>query len=248
MTQILWDNAPLPKPITAVDAGAIVLVRIWPSDPSVGALIPDDLGVPPHMIFRADIAPRGTTAFVSTSLFGAVAELGERPTSNITQGLITDGVNIENIDFDLDLGLAFQAPVSGTIILTGGKWAGGVNPYQVNIQTIMPQSVDLEMPFTNYIGDRRVVSRQTGGSGAVATMTYYGVTPTPIPVPRGAVSVVTPAAADLTFTLGNSPHGAVNVVTPAGLPLALGYLSQGTFGATGGHPDISWVSFKIEVG
>lgn len=257
MTQLQWNTPPNRKGVTAIDAGAVVLVRINPTT-SNAILGPDANGVPPHLVFVADIAPRGTTAMVATGPFGNVAEVGERPTTSGTDQLSIDNNSIEYL---LDLGRAFLAPFSGSIAIEGGAFtvndAGATNQaaYEINVQVVMPQRIAIGMPFTpphiNTVIDRRDVERQTGEwFRRRPTMTYYKVGATPVQIPRGAVDVTVNVTQNVKFNLGGNGSGHPSPATltlsvPAGFAMPLGFLSQGTFQSAG---TIDWISFGIEVG
>lgn len=269
-TQLLWDKPPFRKPVTAVDAGAVVLVRINPTS-SDAILAQDASGVPPHLVFTANLASRGTTGMVAFDPFGNVAEVGERPTTGITLPLAID--NGKN-EFLLDLGRAFLAPFAGNISIEGGAFTendGGAMPqaaYEINVQTVMPQYVALGMPFSPLeVGveaiesqdtiqssalaiDRRSVERQTGEwFRRRPTMTYFKVGTTHVPIPRGAVDVTVNVTQNVRFHLGGNggghATGTLTLSVPAGFPMPLGFLSQGTFSSAG---TIDWISFGIEVG
>lgn len=264
MTQIVWGNAPNRQSLTAVDAGVVVLVRINPAT-KTAVLKQDANGVPPHLVFIADVAPRGTNAKVARDVFDNVAEVGERPTAQITDQLSIDVSPLSQpggqaIEFLLDVGRAFLCPVSGTIAIEGGAFSqddGGATPtgaYEINIQTIMPQEVEIGMPWDvtgHPILDRRCVQRMTGEYvRRRPTMTYLKVGTTPVQIPRGAVDVQVNATQNVDFNLGGNPPahatGTLNLSVPAGPPMPLGFLSQGTFNSHGGT--IDWISFGIEVG
>ncbi len=256
MTQLVWDKPPNRKFVTAVDAGAVVLVRINPSKPTA-TLAQDANGVPPHLVFIADIASRGTTANVATNAFGNVVEVGEKPTATGTDQL---GIDKGSTEFFLDVGRAFLCPFAGTIAIEGGVFTatdGGVvttTPYEINAQVVMPQEIAITMPFRvggNVLKiDRRYVERQTGEwIRRRPTMTYFKVGATPVQIPRGAVDVQVNATQNVIFQLGGNvvahPLGTLSLSIPAGPPLPLGFISQGTFSSAG---TIDWISFGIEVG
>ncbi len=275
---VIWENPPLRQTVKNVDAGVVVLVRFWPTDPA-SILVEDSLGVPPHVVFRATIAPEGTGAFqhfaqdpVSGGIFPVPGSIGERPTASI-DGLITPDNG--SIDYDLDAGQPFLCPFPGTIQLIGGAFAGEAGPgpsapYNVSVQVVMPQEVSLEYAgpvmlstptmqlFDEEVGESpaflRRVHRATGWRPRRRpTMTYFNVTATPIPVPRGAVDVqvgansaVAGVAQTITFDMGAQALGAHTVSLAPGSPMPLGAFSLGTF-AQGADANLSWVSFGIEV-
>lgn len=255
-TFLQWNKPPNRKRVTAVDAGGVVLVRINPTD-SDAILAQDASGIPPHMVFTADMVPRGTTATIAKDPFGGVAEVGDRPTTMITDQLAIDNASVE---FFLDVGRPFLAPCAGNISIEGGAFTendGGDTPqaaYEINVQIVMPQRVALGEPFTppilNTIIDRRDIERQTGEwFRRRPTMTYLKVGSTPVQIPRGAVDVTVNVTQNVKFNLGGngSAHatGTLSLSVPAGFPMPLGILSQGTFSSAG---TIDWISFGIEVG
>lgn len=256
MTKLLWDKPPMRRRVQAVDAGAVVLVRINPTSSS--AILGQHLttGVPPHLVFTADIAPQGTTAMVATNAYGQVAEVGERPTAIGIDQLAIDNAKIE---YWLDIGRAFLAPFPGMISIEGGAWtqndaaAFPEAPYEINVQLVMPQKIELGMPFSTRaypIVNWREVERQTGEwIRRRPTMTYFKVGSTHVQIPRGAVDVTVNVTQNVRFHLGGNggghATGDLTLSVPAGFPMPLGFLSQGTFSSAG---TIDWISFGIEVG
>lgn len=252
-----WENPPNQRVIHNVSAGSVVLVRFWPTDPNA-ALIADANGVLPHVVFRATLAPQGTTAFqrfVEDPITGTVQAVdgtqGERPTTNLDGALSID--NNQN-DFDLDPGQAIFFPYSGTLSLVGGAFPGGVaaKPYQVSVQTVTPRTVDMEYadPVSVGVGAlfKRHLFHQTGLIPRKRpTMTFAGVAGTALQVPRGACSIQVASAQNIVFNMGgDAAHSAITVALQPGAAMPLGAFSQATFQAAGGG-SIEWVSFEVEL-
>ncbi len=269
---IVWENPPKRRTVKTVDAGVVVLVRFWPSDPAA-VLIEDVDGVPPHVVFRANLAPQGTTAFqhfvtdpASGTIVPVPGSIGERPLTNI-DGLITpDGGNDgTHVDYDLDAGQAFLCPFSGEIQLIGGEFLVDAAPYNVSVQVVMPQEVSLEYagpvklatPMSRLLDEGlgeedpaflRRLHRETGWRPRKRpTMTYFNVNGT-IPVPRGAVDVQVGATTTAVFNMsGSAALGKHTVTLTAGAPMPLGAFSIGTFTSDPLGVVLPWISFGVEV-
>lgn len=254
---VTWESPPNQRVIGNFDAGTVVLVRFAPSSPSA-VLVADATGVLPHLVFRATLAPAGTTAFQQfaedpiSGLIMATETQGERPTTYLDDPLTRDA---GHSDFDLDAGQAIFLPYPGTMSLKGGAIAVGTTaPYEVNVQVVTPRVVDMEYAdpvIALGTAWRRHVFHQTGLIPRKRpTMTFAGVGATLLQVPRGAVSVQVATAQNITFNFGGLPPPLGPVATVVALqpghPMPLGAFSQAKFSAAGGGT-IDWISFEVEL-
>lgn len=257
-----WNSPPSSEGVLNVDAGQVVSVRIWTTDPTLASiLVPDPVtGIAPHVIYIANIPPEGTGAFVD-SMTGY--QTGDRPLSAET-GQIIDYLKPnapEQIIFRVDMGTPFLCPWAGQIQIEGGAFQH-VNgnpstpvPYQVDVIRTQPQSntiiehvIDpLAGPVARQryreFGNRRVRNPR---------LTFFGVTSAAKnKVPRGAVSVYSLGGATVNFFPSGAPAAGgvipapqISLTVPANASIPIGYGAEGYFSV---DALADMLSFEVEI-
>ncbi len=176
-------------------------------------------------------------------------EKAPRPTSH-TLGTIEE-IGGSRPVYMLDIGRSFLCPWGGTIRLRGGRIPVGYSGLcDVSFVRTVPEDIQQKRPAAGQTLDDIVkanTSRKLGANPpSPPTITFRDIPGggSPIQLPRGVVAVQAGQDTLVMFTpLGGVP---MRLVLTTGVPVALGYLSQGTFHAQGGT-SIEQLTFILEI-